>query len=830
MRECPRCERCYDDQVANCPDDGSQTEQTLPGTTLLSRRYRLEKRIGRGAMGQVYLARDENLAKRRIAVKTFRPDVLSDKDFELMDRFEREARRAASIRHPNVVGVTDFGKSEEGLFFLVMEYVEGESLYRILRREGTISMQRTLTLLRQVCAGVEAAHNDGILHGDLKPANIFILSRKKKTGDQFAADDIIKVADFGLAKITSQSLAGSSPRSRGIADPKYVAPEQMRPDAESDERSDIYALGAIAYHLLGGRPPFTGNITQVMMQKFTREPPPLRTLRSDIPEPVESAIMHAIAREPDKRPASLAKWFDEFEKAASELFKNDRPGQSGKDLKSRGGGDVSGKDLTPRGGGEARTVVLGPTGSDVYVDDEKCGTIGPSGRLILTSIRPGRHVLRVAHGDYQDDDERVIELRSDGEEQIIQAQLKSSATSGSTPLTGSLGSESRVEPKTHGIVSCTKCGLQFVAFGGYFCPRCGNAGLETVNEAGPLETLSAAGVPPGSIYQPMWGATSGSPSFFKKIWRWIRPEPQAVPAASTRMTESQAPAAGRQGQPTQTAEPITTDEVSCSVFAPEYASRGQQLLVQVFAHLIEQAAQVREIAKEFDRLTERRGFQTLAEPVARGSTLAFELVLPGLEIDKPVQRMTWRASREPQAVSFGVHVPKDFSGEAIIGTVIASNNYVPLGHIKFKLSIGSHDTPRGGSPQNSTHSFVRYKRAFISYASPDRKEVLKRVQMLQLAGTEFFQDLLSLEPGERWERALYKEIDQSDVFYLFWSNAAKRSEWVMKEVQYAINRKNNDDSAAPAIVPVIIEGPPPVAPPPELSHLHFNHHIIYFMV
>ena len=102
--------------------------------------------------------------------------------------------------------------------------------------------------------------------------------------------------------------------------------------------------------------------------------------------------------------------------------------------------------------------------------------------------------------------------------------------------------------------------------------------------------------------------------------------------------------------------------------------------------------------------------------------------------------------------------------------------------------------------------------------------------MLELAGTEFFQDLLSLEPGERWERALYREIDKSDVFYLFWSSAAKQSEWVMKEVDYAIKRKGNDDFAPPAIVPVIIEGPPPVAPPPELAHLHFNHHIIYFMV
>ncbi|HKP38257.1 MAG TPA: serine/threonine-protein kinase, partial [Pyrinomonadaceae bacterium] len=183
MRECPRCERCYEDEALVCPDDQSKTKNTLPGTTLLNGRYRLEKRLGRGAMGQVYLARDENLITRRVAVKTIRPDVLSDEDLqegEAIARFEREARTAASVQHPNVIGVTDFGKSEEGVFFLVMEYVEGESLYQLLRREGTITVQRALTLLRQTCAGVEAAHDEGILHRDLKPANIFIVQRKKK--------------------------------------------------------------------------------------------------------------------------------------------------------------------------------------------------------------------------------------------------------------------------------------------------------------------------------------------------------------------------------------------------------------------------------------------------------------------------------------------------------------------------------------------------------------------------------------------------------------------------------------------------------------------------
>src|SRR6185436_5459596 len=324
MRECPRCEICYEDDTLICPDDQTKTKSTLPGTTLLNSRYRLSKRLGRGAMGQVYLARDENLITRRVAVKTIRPDVLSDEDLqegEAIARFEREARTAASIQHPNVIDVTDFGKSDEGVFFLVMEYVEGESLYQLLRREGTLSVQRSHALLKQISAGVEAAHDEGILHRDLKPANVFIVQRKKKDGG-IVGDDIVKVGDFGLAKIISQSLAGitsgSGPASRGIlGTPEYMAPLQMQAEATLDARADIYALGAMAYHMLGGRPPFTGDIMQIFAQKLTQETPALSTLRSEIPSPVEKAVMHALKKEADERPATVVDWFKEFDAASS---------------------------------------------------------------------------------------------------------------------------------------------------------------------------------------------------------------------------------------------------------------------------------------------------------------------------------------------------------------------------------------------------------------------------------------------------------------------------------------------------------------------------------
>jgi len=476
MRECPRCEVCYDDNVELCPQDQSNTKHTLPGPRLLASRYLLEKRLGRGAMGQVYLARDQNLMTRQVAVKTVRPDILSDEDLqdgEAIARFEREARAAASIRHQNVVGVTDFGQTSDGVFFLVMEYVEGETLFQLLRREGTVSPQRAASIMRQVVAGVEAAHDEGILHRDLKPANIFLMQQKRKvTGE----DGFVKVGDFGLAKIVnadrSEITSASGPASRGIiGTPEYMAPEQMQPDGQLDARADIYALGTIAYHMLGGRPPFTGNITQLIAQKLTQAPPALSALRLDVTDELDAAIMKALAKDPKDRPATASEWFEGFA-AASAI-------DSGA-LKR----------------GDSRVVIMAPAGAEVYVDDERYGSVGRSGRVILTSLAPGQHVLRVSKSG-ESDDERVIEIRSDMAEQIIEAQLKIGGSSNQlTPSRGgSLDSKHGINSTTLVVVMCTKCHSRF-AEGVKFCGRCGNTTFQPVSgelQAQPPAPQTASG-------------------------------------------------------------------------------------------------------------------------------------------------------------------------------------------------------------------------------------------------------------------------------------------------------------------------------------------------
>ncbi|MBK9768635.1 MAG: serine/threonine protein kinase [Chloracidobacterium sp.] len=332
---------------------------SLPGSQLLAGRYFLESRLGRGAMGQVYLARDKKFDTRMVAVKTVRQDILSSDDLqegEAIARFEREAQAAASIQHPNTVSVTDFGETSEGIFYLVMEYVEGETLHRLLRREGTLPVKRAVRLLRQIADGVDAAHDLNILHRDLKPANIFIM-QKGKGGDGF-----VKVGDFGLAKIVNQTVTDASsnatPSSRGIiGTPEFMSPEQMQPEMGVDTRADLYALGTIAYLMLGGKTPFTGDLMQLVMQKIMHTPAPLSTIRSDIPTDVERVIMHALEIDPKKRPASVAIWMSELEEAAEDVDESKKAGVS-------------------------RLVVLAPVNSEVYVNDERKGSVGSSGRVV----------------------------------------------------------------------------------------------------------------------------------------------------------------------------------------------------------------------------------------------------------------------------------------------------------------------------------------------------------------------------------------------------------------------------------------------------------------
>lgn len=279
-------------------------------------------------------------------------------------------------------------------------------------------------------------------------------------------------------------------------------------------------------------------------------------------------------------------------------------------------------------------------------------------------------------------------------------------------------------------------------------------------------------------------------------------------------------------RPRQTAD-AQSDPVDCTVFSRSEAQQGESLFVQVFAHMPEQGEDAVRLARELDSEAERRGFKSLETEIRRGSRLMFHLSMPGLEIADPAQSLIWRGV--PASVQFEAILPVNARLGTVIGTVTVSQDSVPVGHIKFKIKVIAWDELCPPEVPAPTGDGRAYRKAFISYASQDRAEVLKRVQMLARLRIDFFQDVLALEPGARWERELYRHIDESDLFLLFWSTSARESRWVMEEVRYALRRKNGDEMVAPEILPVIIEGPPPASPPQELAHLHFNDYFLYFI-
>jgi hypothetical protein len=277
-----------------------------------------------------------------------------------------------------------------------------------------------------------------------------------------------------------------------------MSPEQMQPGERLDARSDVYALGAIAYHMLGGRPPFTGNITQLIAQKLTQAPPALSSLRSDVSDEVEASIMKGLALERQNRPSTATEWFEGFASAVA------------------GSSDtVKRKD--------SRLVVMAPSGSEVYVDDERYGSVGRSGRVILTSLPPGQHVLRVSKAG-EADDERVIEIRSDITEQIIEAQLKIGVSSNqlSPSRGGSLDSQHGVNSTTLVVVMCTKCHSRF-AEGVRFCGRCGNTTFQPVSPE--VETCPRCryGYPAGTKFCGRCGIPIGTAAL-----NWQAPRPVEV--------------------------------------------------------------------------------------------------------------------------------------------------------------------------------------------------------------------------------------------------------------------------------------------------------------
>jgi len=259
--------------------------------------YRLRHLIGAGGMGEVYLA-EHQLLKRPCAIKIIRPSKADDP--KVLARFEREVRATAGLSHWNTVEIFDYGRTEDGTFYYVMEYLPGFSLSELVERYGSLPAARVIYLLRQTCDALREAHAAGLIHRDIKPGNIFAAQR----GGVY---DVAKLLDFGLAKplLPDESLQLTQ-EGAITGSPLYMSPEQALGEAEPDARGDIYSLGAVAYFLLTGQPPFDGDKPMKVLLAHARdEAPPLSQLRSDIPADLELVVLRCLAKRPEDRYQSV---------------------------------------------------------------------------------------------------------------------------------------------------------------------------------------------------------------------------------------------------------------------------------------------------------------------------------------------------------------------------------------------------------------------------------------------------------------------------------------------------------------------------------------------
>jgi hypothetical protein len=267
--------------------------------------------------------------------------------------------------------------------------------------------------------------------------------------------------------------------------------------------------------------------------------------------------------------------------------------------------------------------------------------------------------------------------------------------------------------------------------------------------------------------------------------------------------------------------------VNVSAFAPLEAELGQQVLVQVYLHQRKHASQVAKRARNADPGTRFRGVETLDCEVSHGQRIHIELEAKGLLIEGPVQSFVWRGT--PHACYFSVRLPVSTSEHNFHIRVRVFIEAVPVGSLCFTMGVSSRPA-RDRQQMIMRGEFAkRYRAAFISYASADRPEVLKRVQVIKQLGIRVFQDILSLDPGHRWKLRLFEEINHCDVFMLFWSRKARASKWVLREADYALKQQRRSRDKLPDIMPVVLDGPPPPRPPKSLQHIHFNDPICYII-
>ncbi len=299
---CAGCNHGYAETALFCPSCGrpkvrESTADALVGK-LLGERFQVQALMGAGGSGTIYRAEHVTL-RRRVAIKVLHTEL--SRDDLAVERFRREATTVADIDNEHIVEIHDFGRTPDGRLYLAMELLEGETLDTVLARDKQLSVERAADILIQVGEALMEAHAIGYVHRDLRPRNIYLTQRRGKA-------NFVKLLDFGLAKLVeTDTQAPSTSLGMTFGDPRYMSPEQARGD-RIDRRADIYQLGCVAYEMLTGGPPFTGNrVFDILTKQVTEVPVPLPTRRPGVPMWMEASVTKMLAKDPDNRFATTSR-------------------------------------------------------------------------------------------------------------------------------------------------------------------------------------------------------------------------------------------------------------------------------------------------------------------------------------------------------------------------------------------------------------------------------------------------------------------------------------------------------------------------------------------
>ncbi len=300
---CPRCRRCYDQNARVCEDDGAALEAPRVLPYRISGRYRLVRHLGEGGMGTIFVAQDERLG-REVALKLISPERFMRPEARL--RFEREARTVAKIQHPRVIAIFDSGELEDGSAFIVMELLRGLDLSQLLSAHGPGAPKQIALLLRQAASALQAAHDAGIIHRDVKPANLFLTNAPEGSPDG-SPPFFVKVLDFGLAKSMDLDRALTQ-AGMVVGTPQYMSPEQLKGQAV-DARSDLYSLATVAFEALTGHRPIPGDgAVEVMSNVLRRESRPVSDFILGAPPELDAAFRLGLAKRPEDRTLTVEAW------------------------------------------------------------------------------------------------------------------------------------------------------------------------------------------------------------------------------------------------------------------------------------------------------------------------------------------------------------------------------------------------------------------------------------------------------------------------------------------------------------------------------------------